>query len=81
MFFKKYYQILFIIFSTVIALLLATLLWDLIHLKIPNIDQLGRGQYLENDYNQSNEILRYLNFILLPFSTFLSLMIYFKKFQ
>lgn len=61
------------------ALLLATLLWDLIHLKIPNIDQLGRGQYLENDYNQSNEILRYLNFILLPFFTFLSLMIYFKK--
>ncbi len=79
MIFKNYFQIIFIIFSTIISLLIATFLWDLIHLKITNIEQLGRGQYIENNYNQSNEILRYFTFISLPLLTFLSLMIFLKK--
>ena len=79
MLFKNYFQIIFIIFATTISLLIATFIWDLIHLKISNIEQLGRGQYIEKNYNQSNETLRYLTFILLPLITFLTLMIYTKK--
>jgi magnesium-transporting ATPase (P-type) len=79
MLFKNHFQIVFIIFTTIISVLIATFLWDLIHFKIPNLEKLGRGQYIENNYNQSNEILRYLIFILLPLVTFLTLMICSKK--
>ena len=79
MIFKNYFQIFIIFFVTLISVLIATLLWDLIHLKIPNIEKLGRGQYIENNYNQSNEILRYFTFIFLPLLTFLSLMVFLKK--
>ena len=36
---------------------------------ISSINELGRSQYIDNNYNQKNELLRYLNFILLPLIT------------
>ena len=79
--FKTQYTTILIVILTIISFLISTLAWKYINFSIPNINELGRGHYIENNYNQSNEILRYLNFILLPLATFLSLMIYYKKIE
>ena len=76
---KSQYKNISIIILTTVSILISTYLWSYINFSISNIQELGRGDYIENNYNQSNEILRYLIFILLPLTTFLSLMIYFKK--
>ena len=76
---QNLYKNILILISTIISILISTYLWSYINFSIPNIQELGRGDYIENNYNQSNEILRYLFFILLPLTTFLSLMIYFEK--
>ena len=77
--FKNYFQSLFIILTTVTSIIIATYLWEYIKFPITNINELGRGQYIDNNYNQRNELLRYLCFIFLPLITFLFLMILFKK--
>jgi hypothetical protein len=79
--FKNQHKTILIVVLTVVSVLLASLTWDYINFSIPNINELGRGHYIENNYNQSNEILRYLTFIFLPLATFLSLMIYCKKIE
>ena len=79
--FKTQHETILIVVLTVVSVLLASLTWDYINFSIPNINELGRGHYIENNYNQSNEILRYLTFIFLPLATFLSLMIYCKKIE
>ena len=76
---KSQYKNISIIILTTVSILISTYLWSYINFSISNIQELGRGDYIENNYNQSNEILRYLIFISLPLTTFLSLMIYFKK--
>ena len=76
---QNLYKNILILISTIVSILISTYLWSYINFSIPNIQELGRGDYIENNYNQSNEILRYLFFILLPLTTFLSLMIYFEK--
>ncbi len=79
--FKIFFQNIFIGLVTIVSIIIATYLWEYISFPIPNINELGRGQYIDNNYNQKNELLRYLNFILLPLVTFLILMIYFKKIE
>ena len=76
---KSQYKNILIIILTTVSILISTYFWSYINLSIPNIQELGRGDYIENNYNQANEILRYLSFILLPLITFLSLMIYFDE--
>ena len=77
--FKSYFQGLFIIIITASSTIIATYLWEYIKLPITNLNELGRGQYTDNNYNQKNELLRYLCFVLLPLITFLFLMFFFKK--
>ena len=78
---QNLYKNILILISTIVSILISTYLWSYINFSIPNIQELGRGDYIENNYNQSNEILRYLTFIFLPLATFLSLMIYCKKIE
>ena len=77
--FQNHLQNLFIILITITSISLATYLWEHIKLPITNISELGRGQYIDNNHNQKNELLRYLCFIFLPLITFIFLMIFFKK--
>ena len=77
--FQNHFQNIFIILITITSITLATYLWDYIKLPITNINELGRGQYIDNNYNQKNELLRYLCFIFLPLTTFISFMVFFKK--
>ena len=77
--FQNHFQNIFIILITITSITLATYLWDYIKLPITNINELGRGQYIDNNHNQKNELLRYLCFIFLPLITFISLMVFFKK--
>ena len=64
--FKIFFQNIFIGLVTIVSIIIATYLWEYIRFPISNINELGRGQYIDNNYNQKNELLRYLNFILLP---------------
>jgi hypothetical protein len=77
--FQNHFQNLFLIAITITAITIATYLWEYIKLPITNINELGRGQYIDNNYNQKNELLRYLCFIFLPLITFISFMVFFKK--
>lgn len=77
--FQNHLKNLFIILITITSISVATYLWEYIKLPITNINELGRGQYIDNNHNQKNELLRYLCFIFLPLITFISLMVYFKK--
>ena len=77
--FQNHLKNLFIILITITSISVATYLWEYIKLPITNINELGRGQYIDNNHNQKNELLRYLCFIFLPLITFISLMVFFKK--
>ena len=79
--FKNQYETILITVSTLVSILISSFAWNYIDFSIHDIQELGRGHYIENNYNQSNEILRYLTFILLPLTTFLSLMIFYKKIE
>ena len=79
--FKSYYSSILIVILTLISILISSVAWNYINFSIPNIQELGRGHYIENDYNKLNEILRYLTFVSLPLITFLSSMIYSKKIE
>ena len=79
--FKSQYNNIVIVVLTLVSILISSLIWDYINFPIPNIQELGRGHYIDNNFNQSNEILRYLTFILLPLITFLTSMIYYKKIE
>ena len=79
--FKSHYSSILIVILTLISILISSVAWNYINFSIPNIQELGRGHYIENDYNKLNEILRYLTFVSLPLITFLSSMIYSKKIE
>jgi hypothetical protein len=77
--FQNFIQNIFIILIVISSISIASYLWEHIKLPIVNINDLGRGQYIENNYNQKNEILRYLCFVFLPLITFLISMIFLKR--
>ena len=51
---KSQYKNISIIILTTVSILISTYLWSYINFSISNIQELGRGDYIENNYNQSN---------------------------
>ena len=62
--FKSHYSSILIVILTLISILISSVAWNYINFSIPNIQELGRGHYIENDYNKLNEILRYLTLVI-----------------
>ena len=60
------------------SIIIGYLLWDSINLENKNPDIIG--QYSLNNYNAANDILRYLVFLILPCSVFVTYKFYSEKF-
>ena len=63
--------------SVILAILFSIYAWDKISLPYEEVNIIG--VYSSNKFNAINEILRYLNFIFLPFFVFIVLQLYYKK--
>jgi hypothetical protein len=63
---------LYIFFSVVISILVATLLWEKINLPLNNITG-AKGILVSEGYNPTNDTLRYIFFIAFPLIIFLFL--------
>ena len=64
-------------FLIILSVVFTTFVWDKIFL--PYKDPLIVGEYSENKYNSTNDILRYLLFIFLPISVFFSYKVFIEK--
>ncbi len=69
---------LYIFFSVVISILVATLLWEKINLPLNNITG-AKGILVSEGYNPTNDTLRYIFFIAFPIIIFLFLNQILKK--
>ena len=63
--------------SLILSILFSSFIWDFIKLPYKEVNIIG--VYSANEHNALNDVLRYLAFIFLPLSIFISLQFFYKK--